>query len=80
MVWLLWIFSTLGVPFWFIGNIWIIISAFTSGNVLWGVLSICGPLALVHGFQNYAKLKTPTIMMCVGLGLWVLYGLVKIGS
>lgn len=80
MVWLLYLLSGLAMPLMFIGQIWIIISTFMSGNILWGVLSICGPLALVNGFMNYAKLKVPTILMCVSIGLWVLYGLVNISQ
>lgn len=80
MTTLMYLLSALATPLWFIGQIWIIVSAFMAGNVLWGVLSICGPLALVHGFQNYVKLKVPTIMMCVALGLSVIYGLMVVAS
>ena len=34
-----------------VGWIWIIVIAFSSGEPVWGFLSICGLLALVYGFM-----------------------------
>ncbi|HTN75413.1 MAG TPA: hypothetical protein VL096_09205 [Pirellulaceae bacterium] len=71
----------MGIGLCLISMLWIAVAAFQAGNVLWGVLSlICAPLSLVYGYQNFAKLKVPTIMMCVGLLLNVALGFSRLSA
>jgi len=67
-----------------IGVIWIAVIAFSSGDVLWGILSIlCGILAIVYAAQHMDKARTPLFLMIGGIVLEVvgsLLGGVNIGG
>ena len=52
-----------------IGWLWIVVMAFSEGEMLWGIGSlIISPLAIVYGIMNFQELKIPLGMM-VGGGL-----------
>lgn len=50
-----------------IGWLWITVTAFSEGDVLWGVgCLIISPLSVVYGIMNWYELKLPVIMVAVG--------------
>jgi hypothetical protein len=51
-----------------VGWVWIIVMAFQSGDVLWGVLSIfCGILAIVWAAMHMDRARTPLLLMVGGI-------------
>ena len=50
-----------------IGWLWIVVMAFSEGEMLWGIGSlIISPIAIVYGIMNFQELKIPLGMMVGG--------------
>jgi hypothetical protein len=53
-----------------VGWIWIIVIAFQSGDVVWGIVSIfCGIVALVYAAMHMDKARTPLFVLIGGIVL-----------
>lgn len=51
-----------------VGWVWVIVLAFQSGDVLWGVLSIfCGILAIVWAAMHMDRARIPLFLMVGGI-------------
>ena len=63
-----------------VGAIWIIVVAFTEGDILMGVLSIiCGIVTIIYGIQHMDRCKIPLILMGVGMVIAII-GNVALGG
>ncbi|QDT01789.1 hypothetical protein K227x_01570 [Rubripirellula lacrimiformis] len=50
-----------------IGWLWITVTAFSDGDMLWGIgCLVLSPLCLVYGFLNLDELKVPLAMVVGG--------------
>lgn len=51
-----------------IGWLWIVVTAFSDGETLWGIgCLIISPLCIVYGILNYQELKIPFYMVLGGI-------------
>ena len=52
----------------FIGWLWIVMSAFGNGEILWGIgCLVISPLSLIYGIINFDKLRIPVFLMLGGV-------------
>jgi hypothetical protein len=59
-----------------VGGLWLVVNAFRSSGVLWGLGSLLVPfVAQIYGLLNFAENKIPLLLSVVGIALFFMgYG------